>query len=61
MQQSLTQYKTFYEVAKSENVSKASRILLISQPAVSKSIKKLEDKGLIKREIDENNRRQNKI
>jgi DNA-binding transcriptional LysR family regulator len=43
MQQSLTQYKTFYEVAKSENVSKASRILLISQPAVSKSIKKLED------------------
>lgn len=43
MQQSLTQYKTFFEVAKSENVSKASRILLISQPAVSKSIKKLED------------------
>ena len=43
MQQSLTQYKTFYEVAKSENVSKASRILLISQPAVSKSIKKLEE------------------
>lgn len=43
MQQSLTQYKTFYEVAKAENVSKASRILLISQPAVSKSIKKLEE------------------
>ena len=43
MQQSLTQYKTFYEVAKSENVSKASRVLLISQPAVSKSIKKLEE------------------
>ena len=43
MQQSLTQYKTFYEVAKLENVSKASRILLISQPAVSKSIKKLEE------------------
>ena len=43
MQQTLTQYKTFYEVAKSENVSKASRILLISQPAVSKSIKKLEE------------------
>lgn len=43
MQQSLSQYKTFYEVAKSENVSKAARILLISQPAVSKSIKKLEE------------------
>ena len=42
MQQSLSQYKTFYEVAKAENVSKAARILLISQPAVSKSIKKLE-------------------
>lgn len=42
MQQSLSQYKVFYEVAKSENVSKAARILIISQPAVSKSIKKLE-------------------
>ena len=42
MQQSLSQYKTFYTVAQSENVSKASRILLISQPAVSKAIKKLE-------------------
>lgn len=42
MQHSLSQYKTFYEVAKAENVSKAARILLISQPAVSKSIKKLE-------------------
>lgn len=43
MQQSLTSYKTFYEVAKLENVSKASKILLISQPAVSKTIKKLEN------------------
>lgn len=43
MKQSLTSYKTFYEVAKLENVSKASKILLISQPAVSKSIKKLEE------------------
>lgn len=43
MQQSLSQYKTFYEVAKAENVSKAARILLISQPAVSKSIKKLKN------------------
>ena len=43
MQHSLSQYKTFYEVAKAENVSKAARILIISQPAVSKSIKKLEE------------------
>lgn len=43
MQQSLSQYRTFYEVAKVEKVSKAARILLISQPAVSKSIKKLEE------------------
>ena len=43
MQQSISQYKTFYEVAKAENVSKAARILLISQPAVSKAIKKLEE------------------
>lgn len=42
MEQSLSQYKTFYEVANAENISKAARILLISQPAVSKSIKKLE-------------------
>ena len=27
----------------------------------ARSIKKLEDKGLVKRQIDENNRRQNKI
>ncbi|WP_407412089.1 MarR family winged helix-turn-helix transcriptional regulator [Methanobrevibacter sp.] len=33
----------------------------INKGSVARSIKKLEDKGLIKREIDENNRRQNKI
>ena len=36
-------YKTFYYVAKNENISRASNELLISQPAVSKSIKTLED------------------
>ncbi|MCQ2609744.1 MAG: LysR family transcriptional regulator, partial [Lachnospiraceae bacterium] len=42
MEQSLVQYKTFYEVANAENISKAARILMVSQPAVSKSLKKLE-------------------
>ena len=35
-------YKTFYYVATYKNISKAARALYISQPAVSKSIKKLE-------------------
>ena len=33
----------------------------INKGAVARSIKKLEDKGLVKRQIDENNRRQNKV
>lgn len=36
-------YKTFFCVAKNKNITKASRELMISQPAVSKSIKTLED------------------
>ena len=36
-------YKTFYSVAKNQNITKASRELMISQPAVSKSIKTLEE------------------
>lgn len=35
-------YKVFYYVAKYNNISKAAKALYISQPAVSKSIKKLE-------------------
>ncbi|WP_432407370.1 LysR family transcriptional regulator [Wukongibacter sp. M2B1] len=35
-------YKTFYIVAKHKNISKAADALFISQPAISKSIKKLE-------------------
>ncbi len=35
-------YKTFYYVAKNENISRASNELLISQPAISKAIKTLE-------------------
>ena len=35
--------KIFYEVAKEESITRASENLFISQPAVSQSIKKLED------------------
>ena len=36
-------YKTFYSVAKNKNITKAAHELMISQPAVSKSIKTLEE------------------
>lgn len=42
MEQNLNYYKIFYEVAKSGNISKAAQNLYISQPAVSKSVTKLE-------------------
>lgn len=36
-------YRVFYSVANNKNITKASQELMISQPAVSKSIKNLED------------------
>ena len=36
-------YKTFYYVAKNKNITRASHELMISQPAVSKSMKILEE------------------
>lgn len=42
MEQNLNHYKIFYEAAKTGNISKAAETLYISQPAVSKSITKLE-------------------
>lgn len=42
MEQNLNHYKIFFEVAKTGNISKAAETLYISQPAVSKSITKLE-------------------
>lgn len=42
MEQNLNYYKIFYEAAKAGNISKAAETLYISQPAVSKSITKLE-------------------
>ncbi len=43
MEQHLSSYRIFYVVANTGNISKAARELYISQPAVSKSIQKLED------------------
>lgn len=43
MEQNLSQYRIFYEVAKTGNISRAAKELYISQPAISKAIGKLED------------------
>ena len=43
MEQNLSQYKIFYEVAKAGNISRAAKELYSSQPAISKAIGKLED------------------
>ena len=38
MEQHLSQYRIFYEVAKAENISRAAKELYISQPAISKAV-----------------------
>lgn len=43
MNVNLELYKAFYYVAKNENISRAANEMLISQPAISKSIKTLEN------------------
>lgn len=43
MEQNLSLYRIFYEVARNGNISWAAKELYISQPAISKSISKLED------------------
>jgi len=43
MIQSLSCYRIFYTVAKTKNISNAAKELYISQPAISKSIQKLEE------------------
>lgn len=43
MYQNLSSYKIFYTAAKTKNISKAAKELYISQPAISKSIQKLEE------------------
>lgn len=42
MEQTLSSYRIFYAVANTGNISKAAKELYISQPAISKSISKLE-------------------
>lgn len=43
MNQNLASYRIFYAVANTGNISKAAKELFISQPAISKSIQKLEE------------------
>lgn len=43
MEQNLSQYKIFYTVAQEKNISRAASALYISQPAISKSIRRLEE------------------
>ena len=40
--------KYFYEVVNVKNITKASQILLVSQPALTKSIKELEEELNVK-------------
>ena len=58
-----TQFHFLYEISsqKQTNQEKIASSCSFDKGAVARSIRKLEEKGLIKREIDENNRRQNKI
>ena len=39
----LNLYKTFYEVAKAESLTKASQAMIITIPAISRNIKTLEN------------------
>ena len=43
MDQNLSLYRIFYEVAQAGNISRAAKNLYISQPAISKAIGRLED------------------
>lgn len=43
MNQNLSSYRIFYTVANTGNISKAAKELYISQPAISKSVQRLED------------------
>lgn len=43
MEHNLSSYRIFYAVANNKNISRAAKELYISQPAISKSIQKLEE------------------
>lgn len=48
MEQNLSSYRIFYAVANTGNISRAAKELYISQPAISKSIQKLEENLAVK-------------
>lgn len=58
-----TQLHLLFEISHQENLNqeKIATRCNINKGAVARSIKKLEDFGCVVREIDENNRRQNKV
>lgn len=58
-----TQLHLLFEISHQSNINqeKIAARNNINKGAVARSIKKLEDNGLVKREVDENNRRQNKL
>ena len=43
MKQPLSSYRIFYTVACEGNISRAAQLLYISQPAISKAIRRLEE------------------
>ena len=55
MYTNLELYKIFYYVAKNQNITQAANELMVSQPAISKSIKVLEDELNTKLFIRKNN------
>ena len=59
----VTQLHLLFEISQDSNSNqeKIAQRCNINKGAVARSIKKLEDKGIVKRQIDENNRRQNKL
>ncbi|WP_407376948.1 MarR family winged helix-turn-helix transcriptional regulator [Methanobrevibacter sp.] len=58
-----TQLYLLFEISNENpiNQEKIASRCNINKGAVARSVKKLEDKGLVERQIDENNRRQNKV
>jgi DNA-binding MarR family transcriptional regulator len=60
---SSTHFHLLFEISNECNINQESisKRCNINKGAVARAVKKLEDKGLVRREIDENNRRQNKL
>ena len=58
-----TQLHLLFEISGQSDINQESiaKRCSINKGAVARSIKKLEDNGLVVRQIDENNRRQNKL